>query len=87
MLHTSLIILFQYTELSEQDLEMCSASLFGVKTLTSYQELHSFFLALTMQNGSSHQLQHPINKLHNGQMQEEAQSSRENVIKIRDWID
>uniref|UniRef100_A0A914HFY8 Dopey N-terminal domain-containing protein n=1 Tax=Globodera rostochiensis TaxID=31243 RepID=A0A914HFY8_GLORO len=41
----------RYTELTGADIEMRSASLFNIKTLTSYQELHPFFHALTMQNG------------------------------------
>ncbi|KAL3101676.1 hypothetical protein niasHT_024809 [Heterodera trifolii] len=54
----------RYTELTGADIEMRSASLFNIKTLTSYQELHPFFHALTMQNGTGQKQRH----ICNGQM-------------------
>lgn len=40
----------KYSELSATDRELCSASMFSVKTLTSFQELHPFFNALATQH-------------------------------------
>lgn len=43
-------VLFQYGQLSAHGRKFMSASLVNVKTLTSFSELRSFFLALATQN-------------------------------------
>ncbi|KAI1728390.1 protein pad-1 [Ditylenchus destructor] len=67
----------KYSELSTVDRELRSASLFSVKTLTSFQELHPFFYSLATQHDSKTALN---NSLNNGSINSQNEFSERNFI-------